>query len=190
MRVVGRQITQRAGLDRCQEKMRAFVPGEVIPVSIQKMSEDLRLDLAGGLCSIAIRIALVACRRIHCRDRRAIRINCGSKHRGAAVGRPDGVASLSRNVGQLLRVARRAGRAIEIRQPDLLGARAAAEEENVLAVGSKLRSSISGLRHGQLHRGLRFGVWTSNRLQPQLRCFGVFVQIDCRNGVGQPFAVG
>ncbi len=68
-------------------------------------------------------------------------------------------------------------------------ARAAAEEENALAVGGELEAAVAGLGHGEL---LRLPCRTPGRdgLDQQLRCFGVLVEIDGGDGVGQPLAVG
>ena len=140
MRVVRRQVAQRAGCDRCQEKMGTLGPGEVVPVAIEQMSEDLRLHLARGQSFVAIRVTFVADPIVGRRDGRAIRKNRGSKEHGVPVGRPDGVSGLRRNVGQLLRIARRAGCTVEIRQPDLLGTDAAAEEKDALAIRGKLNA--------------------------------------------------
>ena len=58
--VVGRQVAQRARRDRQQEEMAALVAGEVVPVAIEQMCEDLRLDLAGCESGVAVGIAFVA----------------------------------------------------------------------------------------------------------------------------------
>ena len=71
--------------------MAAFVSGEVIPMAVEQVSEDLRLHLAGGLGRIAIGIALIACGAIGSGDCRAIGVNGGSEDYGVAIGRPKGV---------------------------------------------------------------------------------------------------
>src|ERR1035438_1012394 len=57
-------------------------------------------------------------------------------------------------------------------------------------VMSKLNPRVSRLRHAQLLRRLRFSIWAGNRLNPQLRRFGVLVEVDGCYAVGQPLAVG
>ena len=53
VRVAGVQIAHRAGLNRNQKQMRPLVAGEVVPVAIEQVGKDLRLDLARGQRRIA-----------------------------------------------------------------------------------------------------------------------------------------
>jgi len=52
--------------------MGALVAGEVVPVAIKQMSEDMRLHLARGQCCVMVGVALVAYSIVGRRDRQAI----------------------------------------------------------------------------------------------------------------------
>ena len=164
--------------------MAALVAGVVVPVAIEQVGEDLRLHLAGGEGGVAVGVAFVARCRVRCRDRRAIGIDGRCEDNRLAVRRPEGIVGLGGDGRQLFRIARGSGRAVEIRQPHLLAALAAAEQKNVLAVGRELRAAVAGPGHRE-----RNGFAAGDGLQPQLRCFGVLVEVDGGDGIGQPLAI-
>ena len=58
------------------------------------------------------------------------------------------------------------------------------KEEHGVPVGGELQAAVVGLGYRQRNR-----LTACNGLQPQLRCFGVLVEIHGCNSVGQPFAV-
>src|SRR5580700_1191699 len=100
--------------------MRPLIAGVMVPVAIEEMSPNLRLDLAIGLSLVAVGVALIAVREVGRRDWRTVGIHSRREDDGFRIRRPLGVISLRRNRGQLARVCCRTGRRIEVRQPYLL----------------------------------------------------------------------
>ena len=170
--------------------MRTFFAGEVVPVAIEQMSKDLRLDLARCRRRVAVRITFIACGKVGGRDRRTIRIDSGGKNNGVPVGRPKGVIGLGGDAGELLRVAGRACSRIEGRRPNLLTALSTGKEEQGAPVGGKLHAGVSRLGDGNLLRGLVAVCWARDGLDKPLRGFDVLVEIYRGNSVGEPLAVG
>ena len=64
--IVGGEVADFAVVDRDEKEMGALVAGEVVPVAIEEVGEDLRLDLAVGESRVAVGVALfpacVGCR--------------------------------------------------------------------------------------------------------------------------------
>src|SRR5206468_3901080 len=87
----GAAICGGAGVERNDEEVRAFFAGEAVPVAVEQLSEDLRLDFARRCGCVAILVALVAGGLIGCRDGRAIGIHRRGEYDGLAIGRPLGV---------------------------------------------------------------------------------------------------
>ena len=75
--------------------MGALVAGEVVPVAVEEVGEDLRLDLAGGKAVVAVFIALVSRRKGVGADGGAVRVDVRSEDDGLGVRRPEGVVGLS-----------------------------------------------------------------------------------------------
>ena len=182
----GIEVADRAGVERNDEEMRALVAGEVVPVAVEQVSEDLRLYLAGRRGRIAILVALVAGGLIGRRDRRAIGIHRRREYDRLAVGRPLARCRLRlrwRSASSRLLVA------------PVAGSKSASQiccEPSRLDV-NRMRLP-SGANSGPPSPGWATAIFMRlaafDLLQPQLRCFGVLVEIDGGHGVGQPLAVG
>ena len=84
--------------------MEPLVAGVAVPVAIEQVGEDLRLDFARGQGCVAVDVALVAYPIVCWSDCRTIRVDGGGKNHGVAVGRPEGVIGFGGDVGQLFRI--------------------------------------------------------------------------------------
>ncbi len=73
----------------------------------------------------------------------------------------------------LLRVAGGAGGGVEVGEPDLLATVSAGKEEHGLPSGANWRPLSPGWADGERLIGISAG----DGLEPQLRCFGVLVEI-------------
>ena len=156
---------------------------------IEQVRKNPRLHLARRQRRIPVRVALVSRAEIGRRNRRAIRINRGSKNHGVPIRQPERVVGLGRNPGQLLRIAGRAGSSIKVRRPNLLPALAPAEKQNPLPIRRELRAAVPSLSHRNLERGSAGTRGRRNRLQPQLRCLAIRRQVHRRHRVGQPLPI-
>ena len=172
-RIVGREIPHRAVLHRNQKQMAAFFAGVVVPMAVEQASEDLRLHRARRQRRIPIRITLVAGGRVRRGDCLAVWKHRGSNDHRLAVGGPDGVVGFGRDCGQFLRVGCFAVETVELGDPDLLRSASAAEEEDMFAVGRKLRTTVAGLRRGKF-----LGLSARDEPDKQLRRLCILLQVD------------
>ena len=86
--VVGVEIADTAVLDRNQKEMGSLVAGEVVPVAVEEVGEDLRLDLARGQGLIALIVAFGSGAVVVGDNCRAVRIDGCGEDDGFAIGRP------------------------------------------------------------------------------------------------------
>ena len=84
VRIVRREIADVLRIDGNEEEVRALVAGEVVPVAVEEMGEDLRLYLAGGERVIAVLVALVPGGKRIGADGGAIRIDVRREDNGFA----------------------------------------------------------------------------------------------------------
>ena len=169
--------------------MAPLIPREVVPMPIQQMRKNLRLHLTRRQRSIFIRIALVPRAKVRRRNSRTVRVDRRREQHEVPIRRPLRVISLGRNPRQLLRIARRAGSRIKVRRPNLLAVLSSRNKEHGVPIRGKLHPRVSRPGHRNLERGsARTGV-RSDRLQPQLRCLAVRLQVDRGHAVSQPLPI-
>ncbi len=156
MRVAGGEVAHRAVCDGDEKQMRALVAGVVVPVAVEQVGPDLRLDgvVGGGLvfCCIAA-VSGPAVRRT---DGRTVGIDGGGEDDGVLVWSPDGVVGFSGDVGERLCVAGDAGGRVKVREPDLLAVLPTGKEEHGVAVSSPLEAAVTGLRDRDFEGGVCF----------------------------------
>ncbi len=83
---MGREVADFAVIDRYQKQVGPFVAGEVVPMAVEEMSEDLRLDLAVGQGFVAVGVAGVAGGKVGVGDGGAVRVDKRGEDDGVPVG--------------------------------------------------------------------------------------------------------
>src|SRR5580692_11073863 len=160
--------------------MAALVAGEVIPVAVKQVGEDLGLHLAVVARLVAVDVAAIAVREVVIADCRAVWIYRRREDDRLSIRSPLRVVSLGPDEGHSLQVGGGARRRVKVCHEDLLMATfIRGEKQNALAIRRKLRAAVSGMRYSELD-----GIAAFNFLQPQLRGFGVLFEVDGGDGVG------
>src|SRR5580698_4224117 len=99
--------------------MFALVAGVVVPVAIEEVGEDLRLDLAGGEGLVAAGVAVVSGGEVGCGDGRAVGIDGRGEDDRLTVRRPLGVVGFGGDACELSGIVGSAGGGVEVGEPDL-----------------------------------------------------------------------
>src|SRR6202034_3573174 len=129
--------------------MRPLVSCEVVPVTVEKVGEDLPFDLAGRESGVSLLITAVSGSAVLRANRGAIRIDRRRENDGLGIRRPLRIVGLGCDARQLLRMARGASRGIEIGKPNLLAILSPRKEKHGVPVSRELNAGVARLANRQ-----------------------------------------
>ena len=185
--------------------MAALVTGEVVPMFVEQVGEDLGFDGIGGLGGVSVGIALLPRVGVW-NDGWAVRVDFGGEDDAFAVRGPDGVVGFrelqvcTRYISweifyiaweifyiaqRFSYIAWRTSNTLEICDKNLLRAVAVRQKEDVFAVLREAGAVVAGLG---AFDDFRFAA--RNFLNIDSVDFCVLSEVDVGDGVEEPFAVG